>query len=91
MESSVAQNDTKRLNKYHIDYGLCVGVGTDSVLISHLYLHWVVGRRLTWYMGHVECRLIHACSFFFLFHDSTACLHGLCCLCDCEMIICMCT
>ena len=41
-----------------------MGVGTDSVLISHWHLHWVVGRRLTRYMGHVECRLIHACSFF---------------------------
>ena len=40
-------------------------------------------------MGHVKCRLLHAFSFFF--HDRTACLHGLCCLCDCEMIICMCT
>ena len=26
-------------------------------------------------MGHVECRLIHACSFFF--HDRTTCMHGL--------------
>ena len=41
-----------------------MGVGTDSVLISHWHLHWVVGRRLTCYMGHVECRLIYACSFF---------------------------
>ena len=50
-------------------------VGTDSVLNSHWHLHWVVGRRLTWYMGHVECRLIHACSFFF--HNNTTCMHGL--------------
>ena len=41
-----------------------MGIRTDSVLISHWHLHWVVGRRLTWYMGHIECRLIHACSFF---------------------------
>ena len=41
-----------------------MGVETDSELISHWHLHWVVGRRLTRYMGHVECRLIHACSFF---------------------------
>ena len=26
-------------------------------------------------MGHVECRLIHGCSFFF--HDNTTCMHGL--------------
>ena len=58
--------------------GCEMGVGTDSVLISHWYLHWVVGRRLTQYMGHVECRLIHACSFFFFFfHDNTTCMHGL--------------
>ena len=53
-----------------------MGVGTDSVLISYMHLHWVVGRRLTRHMGHVECRLIHACSFFF-FNDNTTCMHGL--------------
>ena len=37
---------------------------TDSVLISHWHLHWVVGRRLTHYMGHVECHLIHAYRLF---------------------------
>ena len=53
-----------------------MGVRIDLVLISHWHLHWVVGRRLTRYMGHVECPLIHACSFFFL-HDKTICMHGL--------------
>ena len=52
-----------------------MGFGTDSVLISHLHFHWVVGRRMTRYIGHVECRLIHACSFFF--HDRTTCMQGL--------------
>ena len=52
-----------------------MGVETDSVLISHWHLHWVVDRRLTRYMGHVECCLIHAGSFFF--HDRTTCMHGL--------------
>ena len=56
--------------------GCEMGVGTDSVLISHWNLHWVVGRRLTRYMGHVECRLIHASSFFF-FNDRKTCMHGL--------------
>ena len=55
--------------------GCEMGVGTDSVLISHWHLHWVVGRRLTRYLGHVECRLIHACSFFF--HERITCMHGL--------------
>ena len=50
-------------------------VGADSVLISHWHLHLVVGRRLIRYMGHVECPLIHACSFFF--HDRTTCMHEL--------------
>ena len=58
-----------------------MGVGTDSILISHWHLYWVVGRRLTQYMGHVECRLIHACSLFVClfvcFFDKTTCLHGL--------------
>ena len=52
-----------------------MGVGTDSILISHWHLNWVVGRRLTWYMGQVECRLIHAYSFFF--RDRKTCMHGL--------------
>ena len=52
-----------------------MGVGTDSILISHWNLHWVVGRRLTQYMGHVECHLIHACSVFF--HDKTTYMHEL--------------
>ena len=42
--------------------------------VTHWHLNWVVGRRLTQYMGHVECRLIHACSFFS--HDNTTCMHG---------------
>ena len=54
--------------------GCEMGVETDSVLISHLHLHWIVGQRLTRYLGHVECRLIHACIFF---HDRTTCMHGL--------------
>ena len=54
-------------DKINITYttGCVMGVRTDSVLISHWHLHWVVSRRLTRYMGHVECRLIHECSFFF--------------------------
>ena len=52
-----------------------MGVETDSVLISHWHLHWVVGRRLIRYLGHVEFRLIHACCFFF--HDRTTFVHGL--------------
>ena len=55
--------------------GCEMGVGTDSVLISHWHMHLVVGRRLTLHIGHVECRLIHACSFFF--HDRTTCMHKL--------------
>ena len=55
-----------------------MGVKTDSVLISHWHSHLVVGRRLTRYMGHVECRLVYACSFFFFFfHDRTTCMHRL--------------
>ena len=54
-----------------------MGVGTDLVLISHWHLHWVVGRRLTWYMGHVECRLIHACSFLFFMIGKHVCMDWL--------------
>ena len=55
--------------------GCEMGVGIDLVLIFHWHLHLVVGRRLIQYIGHVECRLIHACSFFS--HDRTTCMHEL--------------
>ena len=55
--------------------GCEMGVETDSGLISLWHLHWVVGRRLTRNLGHLECRLILACSFFF--PDRTTCMHRL--------------
>ena len=42
-----------------------MGVGTDSILISKLALALGGGSEVDSVHGHVECRLIHACSFFF--------------------------